>query len=252
MKTASYITGRPKELYVLDYGLFKVHSNGRVIGIVGFLIVTDAGERILVDTGFPVKYAEDGAQAAEEDRLGEFGVVLSLDHSNMPKAQLAKAGVSMDQIDLLIITHTHIDHVGGIADFPQAPIVMARAERALDHPLYWGDVRPIDWPDRDYLLVDEDCEIGRGFQILFVPGHAPGQLAIMLDLPETGAVLLTSDAISRPSEIDEAFAGSWNEKLAIEHGARLMALAQDRDAMVIYGHCPDQWPGLRKAPEAFR
>ena len=101
------------------------------------------------------------------------------------------------------------------------------------------------------VAANRNCRAPNQFSLFMTPGHAPGQLALMLDLPKTGAVLLTSDAISRPAEIDEAFAGSWNETLAIEHGARLMALAQDRDAMVIYGHCPDQWPGLRKAPEAF-
>ena len=33
-----------------------------------------------------------------------------------------------------ILTHTHIDHVGAIADFPHAPMVVAAAERAyLSH-----------------------------------------------------------------------------------------------------------------------
>ena len=43
---------RVRRLYVLDYGLFRVHSNGRIIGITGSLIETEDGRRILVDTGF--------------------------------------------------------------------------------------------------------------------------------------------------------------------------------------------------------
>ena len=252
MKSTSYVKGRPKELHVLDHGLFKVHSDGRVIGICGFLIKTEAGETILVDTGFPAKYAGDIQTASDEDRLGDFGEVLELTEKNLPAAQLALSGVSPRDIDLLVITHTHIDHVGGIADFPDAPILMARAERELEKPLYWGEVRPLDWPDRDYLLVDGDMEIGPGLRVLLVPGHAPGQLALIVDLPETGAVLLTSDAISRPAEIDKKFAGSWNEELAQKSGARLMALAEELDATIIYGHCPEQWPVLRKTPDAYR
>jgi N-acyl homoserine lactone hydrolase len=30
-----------------------------------------------------------------------------------------------------------------------------------------------------------------------------------------------------------------------------MELAKQRDALVIYGHSPQQWPGLRKAPDWF-
>ncbi|EKD61744.1 MAG: hypothetical protein ACD_54C00118G0002 [uncultured bacterium] len=37
----------------------------------------------------------------------------------------------------------------------------------------------------------------------------------------------------------------------VHHGARLMRLAQDRDALVIFGHSPQQWPGLHQAPAWF-
>jgi len=246
-----FIKGQPKQLHVLDYGLFKVHANGRVIGICGFLIVTDQGERILVDTGFPQKYAEDVNTASREDNLGEFGEVLTLTDDNLPKAQLKKAGVEMHEIDLLIMTHTHIDHVGGLANFPNAPILIAKAERDLAKPLYWRGAQPMDWPDRDYLLVTEDFDLGPHLQVLLAPGHAPGQLALLVTLPESGPMLLVSDAISRPAEIEEKFAGSWDEAQAIKSGDRLIALANETGAEIIYGHCPAQWPELRKTPEYF-
>ncbi|MFT4962138.1 MAG: N-acyl homoserine lactone hydrolase [Paracoccaceae bacterium] len=251
MQAKGYLKGRPVSLHVLDYGLFKVHANGRVIGICGFLIQTDAGESVLVDTGFPQKYAEDKAAATEEDRLYEFGEVLECGLVNMPAPQLALAGITPDQIDLHILTHTHIDHVGGLGNFPQAPILVSGEERRLPRPLYWGKVQPLEWPDQDYLVIEDDVQIGPGFRVLTSPGHAPGQLALMLDLPETGSVLLTSDAISRAAEIEEKFAGSWDEAKAIASAERLMSLAKDTKALVIYGHSPEQWPTLRKSPEAY-
>jgi len=251
MNVDTGIKGRPTELHVLDYGLVKVSSNGRIIGICGFLIRTDAGESILVDTGFPRKYADDVAAASEEDRLYEFGEVLELTPEHLPEEQLRRAGVAPADIDLLIMTHTHIDHVGGIADFPQCPILMARSERMLDKPLYWGDARAMDWPDRDYLLIDEDARLAPGLDVLLVPGHAPGQLALRLELPETGPVLLTGDAISRPAEIDEGFAGSWDVDQARKSGARLMAITAQTETFVIYGHSPQQWPELKKTPAYY-
>ena len=103
----------------------------------------------------------------------------------------------------------------------------------------------------EYLLINEDTRIGPSLQVLLVPGHAPGQLALMMDLPETGPVLIVSDAISRPAEIDEKFAGSWDEGVAIASGARLMDLADQTGAFVIYGHSPEQWPKLKKTPEFY-
>lgn len=251
MQADGFVKGRPVALFVLDYGLFKVHSNGRVIGICGYLIQTDAGENILVDTGFPAKYAADKQAATQQDRLYEFGEVLECTPANLPTAQLALVGITPDDVALHIVTHTHIDHIGGLGDFPNVPILMSAIERALPRPLYWGQIQPIDWPDQDYLLIENDTAVGPGLGLLVVPGHAPGQLALMIDLPETGHVLLTGDAISRPAEIEEQFAGSWDEEQACASADRLMQMASETDALIIYGHSPDQWPGLRKAPERF-
>ncbi len=250
MQAAGFVKGRPTALFVLDYGLFKVHSNGRVIGICGFLIQTDAGENILVDTGFPAKYAHDTKAATQEDRLYEFGEVLRCTPDNLPAAQLEKLGLKKNDLTLHICTHTHIDHVGGLAEYPDIPMLVAKAERDLPRPLYWGDVQPLDWPDQSYLLVDDDVALGPGLTVLMAPGHAPGQIALMVDLPSQ-RILLTSDAISRPAEIEEKFAGSWDEAQAIASADKLMALARDADAFVIYGHCPAQWETLKKAPEGY-
>lgn len=251
MQAEGFVKGRPKALFVLDYGLFKVHSNGRVIGICGYLIRTDADENILIDTGFPKKYAFDTMAATQEDRLFEFGEVLSCTPENLPVAQLAKIGVNASDLTLHICSHTHIDHIGGLADYPDVPLLISRIERALPRPLYWGSVQPLDWPDLKYMTVDGDVALGPGLQILSAPGHAPGQIALMVTL-QTQTILLTSDAISRPQEIDEKFAGSWDETAAIKSADRLMRLAAQRQAFVIYGHCPRQWSTLKKAPEAYR
>lgn len=245
------LKGRPKRLAVLDYGLFQVHANERIIGICGFLIQTDAGENILIDTGFPAKYADDPEVATVEDDLGSFGRVVSLTRQNLAPAQLALLGLSHTDIDLMIQSHTHIDHVGFMGAFPDAPILISAAERSLPRPLYWTGKQHMEWPDGDYIEVTQDTSIGPGFNVFFVPGHAPGQLAFMLDLPDTGPVLLTSDAISRPAEIEEGFVGSWDVPLAVKSGARLMALADEHDAMVIFGHCPEQWLRLQKAPDWY-
>ncbi len=251
MNSQFRLKGKPRRLAVLDYGLFEVYAGPRTIGICGTAIETDAGEVVLIDTGFPQKYAEDAAAATAEDDLGSFGRVLSVTRDNMPGQQLALLGLKKSDMTLMIQSHTHIDHVGDMAGYPQAPILISADERALPRPLYWSGKQAMEWPDRDYRLVTEDFELGEGFEVLHCPGHAPGQLAFMVKLPQTGWVLLTSDAISRASEVDEKFAGSWDVEQAIHHGDRLMKLAAERDALVIYGHSPEQWRDLRKAPDWF-
>lgn len=251
MKDQIMLKGKPKRLAVLDYGLFEVHAGPRVIGICGFVIETDAGEVVLIDTGFPTKYAEDADAATQQDGLGSFGRVLSITPENLPEAQLSLLGIAAGDVTLMIQSHTHIDHIGGMHRFSHAPMMIAAAERTLPRPLYWTGGQPMAWPQRDYVLVKDDCRIGAGFEVLLCPGHAPGQLAFLVALPSTGWVLLTSDAISRPSEIEERFVGSWDVSQAIFQGERLMGLAQERGAFVIYGHGPEQWPTLKKAPDWY-
>ncbi|MCB1342636.1 MAG: MBL fold metallo-hydrolase [Pseudooceanicola sp.] len=246
------LTGHPVSLHILDYGYFRVHSGPRDVGIMGALIRTDAGEEVLVDTGFPLRYAADHVAAGLADRMETFGTVLECSERNTPEAQLALAGTSPDRIALVIQTHTHIDHAGQLDIAPQAPMLIAAAERALPRPLGWPGALAMEWPERRYVEVTEDMQIGPGFEVLLCPGHAPGQLALVIDLPETGPVLYTSDAISRPSEVGEGFKGSWDVPQAQAQGARLLQRAKARGAMVIYGHCPDQWLSMRKAPESYR
>ena len=246
------LSGHPISLTVLDFGLFTVHANGRIIGIPGFLIVTSAGEKVLLDTGFAKKYADDVEAASAEDNLGEFGKVLELTQENQPEAQLAKMGLRKSDLDLLIISHTHMDHVGNIGAFPGVPILIGAGERALPKPIYWRGKQPLEWPDSEYILVDEDFDLGPGFKVLHAPGHTPGELALLIDLPETGSVLLTSDAISRASEVAEGCLDSTNPEEALATAHRILKLAKDRDAFVIYGHGPEQWKELKKAPESYR
>ena len=241
----------PRRLAILDYGLFQVHENGRIIGICGYLIETEAGERVLIDTGFPAKYGSDATCATLEDGLDAFGRVVALAPENLAPAQLALLGLGPGDIDLMIQSHTHIDHIGYMNGFPGVPILIAAAERALPRPLYWSGRQAMDWPEAEYLTLTADTAIGPGFDVLLVPGHSPGQLAFALDLPRTGAVVLTSDAISRASEFDTGFAGAWDAAQAQHHAERLMARAANDRATVIYGHSPEQWPGLRKAPHWY-
>lgn len=247
---------RVSGLTVLDFGLFRVWGRDgtgeRVIGIPGYLVTTARGRRILIDTGFPPDYAADAATAVARDGLGDFGQVVRLTPDNLPGGQLARLGLTVADIDAVVLTHSDIDHWGSVHLFTRVPVVCAAADRALPHPRHAGATGPqLPWPDLDWRPVDGDAALLPGFTILSTPGHAPGHLSVLLDLPDAGNVVLTADAVSRPAEIAERFSTAWDAGLATASAARLMALARDRGAAVIWGHCPDQWPRLPKAPQAW-
>ncbi len=240
-----------KRLYILDFGLFQVHENGRIIGIPGYLIQTHDGQNILIDTGFPAKYAINAEKATLEDGLETFGRVITLTKDNLPPAQLAKIGLGPNDIDTLVMTHSDIDHVGGIGDFPRAILVIHADERAFEQPRYWNGRSPISWPANKTQRISQDTQLCPGVTLLSTPGHAPGHLSLLLHLPQTGYVLLIGDAIARPSELTEGFGGAWDHDLARASADKLMNIAQSHNAFVIYGHDPEQWPTLKKAPEFY-
>jgi N-acyl homoserine lactone hydrolase len=161
-------------------------------------------------------------------------------------------GLKTADISKLILTHSDIDHVGNVAEFCHAELVLGMAERALERPRYFAQRQPLDWPEfRSLRLVETDTELCPGLTLLCTPGHSPGHLSLLLELPKTGAVLLTADAISRPSELEEGFSGAWHEELAASSAKRLMSIAREKNAFIIYGHDPVQWHRLRKAPAYY-
>lgn len=116
--------------------------------------------------------------------------------------------VGVDDVDLMAVTHIHLDHAGGAGHFaqayPNAKIgVHTAGARHLTSPdrlwdsatrIYgaqgmqdlWGPMEPIA-PDR-LLVLDDDDRIdlggGRSVEVMYTPGHAKHHI-VFFD-PETG------------------------------------------------------------------
>lgn len=236
---------------VLDYGLFEVYQNGRRIGIQGFLI--DTGTRkILVDTGFHADYIADPFGVCNQDGLGEFGRLLDYTDQQNPHAQLALLGLSKLDITDLVITHGHVDHVGRIGEFPAARLWISAEERSHATPRYWNGRSRVAWPDIPTEAVPHACEIAPGVLFFPTPGHTLGHCSLTVMLPNLGMVILAGDAISRP---DEFAVDTWSDAedapLTRQSAHMLRHLAAERQAWLIYGHSPQQWQVLRKAPHWY-
>ena len=243
------LPGQLSRLHVLDLGLFEVRGGERVIGIPGFLMQTDRGANILFDTGFPPAYLTDPDRPAQ-DGLPRFGRLLDYRPEQTAEGALALLGLTPGDIDLVILSHGHIDHVGSLPRFAHAPIVMTARERAEPAPLYFGSARPIAWPEATYHLIDTDTPVCAGLTLIPTPGHTAGHLSALLTLPDDRHVILAADAINRISEPAEDFADADDPFAAKTSAERLLSLAPP-GALLIYGHEPSQWPLLPKAPQVW-
>ncbi|MES2913885.1 MAG: N-acyl homoserine lactonase family protein [Pseudomonadota bacterium] len=243
------LPGRVSRLFILDLGHFEVRGGERVIGIPAFLMETDQGRRILFDTGFPPDYLTDPDRPAK-DGLPRFGRLVDFRRDQTAEGALALLGLAPDDIDLVILSHGHIDHVGSLPLFARSPIVMTTRERAEPKPLYFGTSRPMGWPDARYHLIDADSPVCEGLTLIPTPGHTAGHLSALVNLPDGRSVILAADAINRASEPAEAFPDADDPATARASAAYLLSIAP-AEAMLIYGHDPAQWPMLPKAPQSW-
>jgi glyoxylase-like metal-dependent hydrolase (beta-lactamase superfamily II) len=133
---------------------------------------------------------------------------------------LARAGVTPEQVDYVLCTHLHIDHVGWntrlkngrwVPTFPNAKYIFARKEaehweqrmKAGDqggHPqAYIDSVLPVI-EAKQAVLVEGDHQIEKGVWFEPAPGHTAGNVVVNLQSGDVRAVLL-GDVIHHPIQL---------------------------------------------------
>ncbi len=180
--------------------------------------------------------------------------------------RLAAAGVAPGDIDFVMCTHLHVDHVGWntrldgdrwIPTFPNAKYVFSKADRdhwdpernpALDEEarqIFADSVHPVIAAGQDRLVEMED-QIDDNLFIKGAPGHTPGQ--IMLSLTGGGDEgLFTGDAMHHPIQV---YRPRWSSRFCTDP----VQSADTREK--ILEHCADcnalMLPAHFGAPHAGR
>jgi N-acyl homoserine lactone hydrolase len=227
-----------KRLYLMQVGSVPEYQ----IPIVCYLVQTDDGKNILIDSGLP-EIIPEGESAFENGQ----DVI----------KQLASIGLKPDDIDTVISTHYDSDHAGRHAAVTKAHYVVQRVHHvdAASNPRY-AAVRPQwDQPMERIRLVDGDTELLPGLELIETSGHVPGHQSVLVRLPKTGAVLLTIDAVSFAEGFirDKQDDGSDPDAEAIRASTnKLLDLVErEKVGLVIFGHERAQWEGLKKLPEYY-
>lgn len=250
-------------LYILPLGTCYVDKGGVLtpgldqgtwwtIPIVGYLIQTDDGRNILVDSGMDKVHIEDPEATFGGTAFGEV-LKVRMGPDDYVVNQLAKLGLAPRDIDTLVATHFHFDHAGNTRDFTGSEIVVQR-------DCYEDIMRPdakyprstYAIPDLKWRVVDGDTEIAPGVTLLKTPGHVPGHMSVAVDLPESGKIIIGIDAIYVQDNLDKDNWGAYSDPEAARASARrLQEMAAREGAMLLYGHDPAQWATLKKAPEFY-
>ena len=116
-------------------------------------------------------------------------------HWRRPKtlaAQFEQLGVKPADIKYVAVSHSHPDHIGNIAMFPQSMLLVQKIE--YEWPSTTG---PRFRPELPVTKLEGDHDVfGDGSVIIVAtPGHTPGHQSLLVRMSKTGAVLLSGDAV---------------------------------------------------------
>lgn len=236
---------------VLDKSVSTFNSGRGIIvhePIMAYLVETDRGA-VLIDTGCDLDLLRDADRAA------------AVFHGRPPRVtdeqallgQLAQLSISPEAIAMVVVTHLHGDHAGGLCAFEHAPIYIQRAEYQArkDDPA----VPARACFDRmRWQLLDGDVELLPGLRLLSTPGHTAGHMSVLLDLPHSGPIVLGIDAgdLVENFEYEIPPGGHVDLDLALASLRRLKSIALREGARLFPGHDLDFWQRMRTLPESYR
>jgi glyoxylase-like metal-dependent hydrolase (beta-lactamase superfamily II) len=195
-------------------------------------VVRSGSTTVLVDSGVGPPGLWDWT--AEEEGL-------------LPQA-LDGLGIRAEDVDVAVLTHLHIDHIGwntdleGVPLFPRARYVahadalafaLARAGRAHIQRCV---VPLVD----DFEQVGGEVELAPGVTAFATPGHFPGHLSVRISSQGAGATIL-GDVAPHPALLDRPewrFAFDEDRERTEAVRAALVAELLAGDGLVVCGHYP--------------
>jgi glyoxylase-like metal-dependent hydrolase (beta-lactamase superfamily II) len=178
---------------------------------------------------------------------------------------LKAAGINPADVDMVILTHSHLDHVGGLVDengqpaYPNARYIMYQKE--WDSGIPSLRLKPGEEEKGEFLVVSAikrvaavrdrfivfggESDIIPGFKYVPVPGHTPGNAMVVISAGDERLFCL-GDIIHHTDELngDPGFFArlDGNAEEAARSRDRIVARAATEQPLIFSGHF--SFPGV--------
>jgi glyoxylase-like metal-dependent hydrolase (beta-lactamase superfamily II) len=231
-------------------------ATGMLVMSIGAILIQAPDRTVLVDVGIGPKTIDIATLTGgmfKGDLIG----------GQLPES-FRQAGVSPADIDAIVFSHLHVDHVGWVGDpagghfFPNARYVIDESE--WDH---WSKPEQIElgqgataW---QLALLGERLDTVTGetpladcVTTLPTPGHTPGHTSVVIR-SGGGAAVVLGDAIHCPVEFQQpsmCFVFDHDADAAAQSRSRIRSILSGPDSWFVGGHFPDHIFGqLKKSGE---
>ena len=141
--------------------------------------IEGAREKILVDAGGTIESCLRvmGTQPKEIQTL-DFG--------------LSQLGLSFGDINLIILTHLHFDHVAQASRFPNARFLIQKSELEFAENLHpavaWGYCKEF-FSGLNFEVINGDSKICEEVSVISTPGHTPGGQSVTIKTTQGIAII---------------------------------------------------------------
>ena len=233
--------------------VYPPDENNMVKLDINLLLIKTDGENILIDAGM--------GDALSERQKKVFGIERA---SNLEK-RLSEHHLAPEDIHLVLLTHLHADHAGGVISsdkngrkvprFPNARhMVQIKEWEEAMHPdertsaTYFTENLKILEREKLLELVDGVTEVAAGIRLANTGGHTPGHQAVLIEDAET-SVLWAGDIIPSTHHLRIPYVASVDlfPRETMEQKKRFLRMCSEDGWMLAFDH--DQKVKLCKIEE---
>jgi glyoxylase-like metal-dependent hydrolase (beta-lactamase superfamily II) len=221
-------------------------------------LMKHGSEWLLWDTGVPESAINDPRGWSTLPQL----IVYHLDRTVTD--QLAQIGLKPRDVTHVAISHTHGDHIGNMSLFPDATVLMQRAEHSWINS---GDgpnenvnqlmalARKLLGTPKNLQLIDGDTDVfGDGsVTLVSTPGHTPGHQSLLVHLKNSGFIILSGDVVHLQENFEKNRVPSLNTDKAasIASMERIRQMIATYKATLFINHDKKQTDTLKLLPASY-